>query len=321
MKRIAICLILLLKIACITAQYNLVPNPSFEVFDTCPTNIGQIRHAMYWSNPLHPATPDYFNFCSTNPSCITPGNQFGYETAHSGVAYSGIITVYQSPIPIGWNYREYLQTELIDTLKQNVNYCIRFFVSPGDSMRYVCNNIGVYFSSSQTLDTCYLCNLPLTPQFENPATNNLDNRNGWTEISGSYTAMGGEKYIIIGNFHDTASTIFSYVGWGSNNYQYAYYYIDDVLITPCDSLTNLEELNIDKDFSISPNPSDYFLIKSQYYLIESIDVYDALGRLIYFNDHVNKRLASIDLLDKKKGVYFLKIKTYKNQFNYKLVKN
>jgi hypothetical protein len=37
-----------------TAQVNLVPNPSFEVFDTCPDAPSQITRAIPWFQPYLP---------------------------------------------------------------------------------------------------------------------------------------------------------------------------------------------------------------------------------------------------------------------------
>jgi hypothetical protein len=93
MKRInllfAITLVFLLKTS---YSQNLVPNPSFEIYDTCPDNLGQISRAIGW----HDAIPDgeYFNVCShdTNGSGIpyigVPLNTAGYRTPASGNGYA-----------------------------------------------------------------------------------------------------------------------------------------------------------------------------------------------------------------------------------------
>src|ERR1700740_1940850 len=87
------------------AQFNLVPNPSFEIYDTCNTNTSTyIENAIGWYN-ANTASPDYYNECSDvlsvpicNPSLSC------YQYAHSGVAYSGIYC-YDSNYP---NSREYI---------------------------------------------------------------------------------------------------------------------------------------------------------------------------------------------------------------------
>ena len=37
------------------AQYNLVPNGSFEIFDTCPVNLSKLNYVIPWNNPLYEA--------------------------------------------------------------------------------------------------------------------------------------------------------------------------------------------------------------------------------------------------------------------------
>jgi hypothetical protein len=206
------CFVFVIVCVVCNAQQNLVPNPSFEEYTTCPNNGGQLEYALYWTNPLIGTTPDYLNSCGAATYSV-PSNALGYEPAHSGVAYTAIVTARYSPFsPEGNNYREYLQVELLDTLKSGIDYCFRFYVSACDSAHYVTNNIGIYFSSIEVHDTCY-CNLNYIPQFENDSTNNIS-KIGWTEISGTYKAVGGEKYIIIGNFRDTSNTVAINVGGG-----------------------------------------------------------------------------------------------------------
>ena len=323
MKTICKYLFLIMIYSSSFAQYNLVKNPSFEQFDTCPDNYSQIYHSLFWTNPLFPSTPDYLNACGT-PVCSVPGNLFGYEVAHTGVAYAAIITGNQSPNPAGWNYREYLQTELADSLKGGVNYCIRFYVSACDSAWYVSNDMGIYFSETEIKDTCSLCSLPYVAQYENPSSNNLNSRNGWTEISGVYNATGGEKYIIIGNFKDTTSSVQNFVGWSQNNYFYpTHYYIDDVLITPCDSLVGVNDIFfINKGIRVYPSKVDNnIFIESLIENIEHIEIFNCLGQKVNI-DKVSKfeNRTVVDLSSMKKGIYIVSVMTKNHLFNSKVIK-
>ena len=72
--------------------------------------------------------------------------------------------------------------------------------------------------------------LPVTPQVESPANAPLANSTGWTLVSGVFTAAGGEDHIVIGSFHNDASTA-TFPGpgqWPGG----AYYSIDDVSVEP-----------------------------------------------------------------------------------------
>jgi len=69
----------------------------------------------------------------------------------------------------------------------------------------------------------------------------LDNIDEWEDICTVYQASGNEKYFIIGNFRSYDNT--NYVATDKNmknlmNKEYAYYYIDDVIIRPLDNCTD-----------------------------------------------------------------------------------
>src|SRR5689334_10862519 len=87
---------------------NLVPNPSFEIFDTCPDNVDQVNRAQGWSSFGN--TPDYFNTCDStgNMAVSIPHNALGYQLAADGSAYCGLFNheVFE--------YREYIGSQLIN---------------------------------------------------------------------------------------------------------------------------------------------------------------------------------------------------------------
>ena len=327
MDKIVLSLFLALQVINVNAQYNLVPNPSFEVFDTCPNSAGQIHHAIPWMNPLYFTSPDYMNACDTTGMQYAgvPSNLAGYEFARTGSGYAHIVT-YHHGNTNPTNSREYIETILTDSLTAGTDYCIRFFVSAGDSARYFSNNIGIYFSPTEINDTCSPigCILLHVPQFENQPTNNLSSNSGWTEISGNYTAVGGEKYIVIGNFRDTASTIATYTGWSANLiYNVALYYIDDVLITPCDSITGIEnDLMLKKGIKLFPTPSkDEVNIESQE-LITQIDLFSIIGEIGYKEIIISaEKKIKVDISLLSNGIYIIRVTTSKKIFNLKFIKN
>src|SRR6185295_11530904 len=70
---------------------NLVPNPSFENYSTCPNDLKQIYFAFPWFQPnTYLNAVDYFNSCTSNSSIDIPNNWAGYQCPHTGLAYSGI---------------------------------------------------------------------------------------------------------------------------------------------------------------------------------------------------------------------------------------
>jgi hypothetical protein len=99
----------------IAQPINLVPNPSFEVYDSCPSTWtsgdGPIVLANPWFQPYIPASSsDYFNSCDvTSNFWGVPFNVLGYQLARTNQAYAGIILRYGNNNST--NYREYIEVE------------------------------------------------------------------------------------------------------------------------------------------------------------------------------------------------------------------
>ncbi len=226
--------IMFLCFRCISfAQVNLVPNPGFEQYDTCPYAFTQLNFTVGWTSP-NGSTPDYWNACDTGVANI-PNNVKGYQMAHSGDAFAGII--------LGRNYtffpplnqfREYVQTQLTQPLQAGQQYCVTFYINRADSCDWAVSNIGAYFSVNP--DTNYATTNVLTysPQVSNNPSNIIVNDTGWTKISGSFTAAGGEKYIMIGNFNSFQTTTTQFIGgcgFCGSEPELAYYFIDDICVS------------------------------------------------------------------------------------------
>lgn len=204
------------------AAPNLVNNPSFELRTSCPNNLSQIALATPWSGFGVQDTPDYYNLCATSGSGVgLPSNTFGNETARTGQAYSGFIARPSNPA------REYLRTTLSFPLVAGVAYEVSFYVSLSDASQWAMDKIGAYLSVGPApASNGYI--LGVTPQVLSPAGNYINNKNGWTLVSGTYIAAGGEDHLTIGNFANDSSTnlITGLGGW----YPGSYYYVDDVAV-------------------------------------------------------------------------------------------
>ena len=70
----------------------------------------------------------------------------------------------------------------------------------------------------------------ISPQLVNPIGNLTDATN-WTLLQWSYTATGGERFMLIGNFQGDGSTTVVNQNCGAIN-PYAYYYVDEVSVIP-----------------------------------------------------------------------------------------
>lgn len=228
------------------AQVNLVPNYSFEYYDTCPSTSTQIYHAIPWFQPLQVwGSSDYFNECENTGSVSVPYNGFGFQPAKSGVAYSGIIMFY----PVF--YREFIEIKLSDSLIKDKKYCVSFYVSLANGSNTAINTMGCLFTPDSFLLDSNNQEILLIPHVENTDSIITDTMN-WVLISGEFIANGGEQFLTIGNFRNDSNTNFVQVQ-GSG--VFAYYYIDDVSVTLCDTTSIDEFKNEEFKLNIYPNPA------------------------------------------------------------------
>jgi hypothetical protein len=205
-------------------QSNLVLNPSFENhYDTFDLGIASFRNGFVddWSDPNH-GSSDYFVPNSAGMYATPPNNGFGFEYPRSGYCYGGFI-FYENPPSTSY---EYIQASFNTPLIAGKTYAIECYVS---LLGTCLSELGFYFSSTQvSFGTGQI--IPYTAQSENPSSNLITTHDGWQRITANYTALGGEKYMSIGNFTDyalchidTCST-FGGVCCGS------YLFVDDVAV-------------------------------------------------------------------------------------------
>lgn len=234
----------------VSAQ-NLVRNPSFEEFYTCPTTYNNYNSFVKYWDILIPSSSSYFNSCSSIYTSV-PQNGFGFQFARTGSAYSSILVYY---LDDGDDGRSYIENNFISLLKKDSIYCVSYHVSLCDTggsavsngPNGAIQNIDAYIS-----DTMVVWNngvgrriSGINPQIKSKQL--LTDTENWTQISGLYKAKGSEQYITIGNFLTRGNTTkVSYIG---NNEMLISYYIDDVSVTPF----NLSPPNLGNDTVLCSN--------------------------------------------------------------------
>lgn len=230
-----------LSITFYSFSQNLVRNHSFEEFYHCPKNVGEIDNCKFWFQPNYGST-DYFNSCANkfnvDVDVSVPNNFCGIKQPQDGFAYTGLFLFGKTD----FDYREYLQGTLSNTLKEGKTYKIEFYIALADSSCLFSNSISVCFTDTFFSPDNYLEYALILP-CENSVTicNNegfLDKK--WTKVEMNYIANGGESYFTIGLFSDNFS--FKNYKKGVKNVvnkdareTNAYYYVDNVSITPLDS--------------------------------------------------------------------------------------
>jgi OmpA-OmpF porin, OOP family len=210
-----------------TAGQNLVGNSSFEEKRYCPANFNQTKmnYIVDWQQPTD-GTPDYFHTCSRKAGA--PSNLFGYQVPFAGEAYAGLVT-FSSKQP---EYREYLQINLDRPLRAGELVCVEVHISPADQANYVTDGFGLFFSDYKPEGSNNRV-LDLDAQITNPEFNLIDEYTNWMKISDSFVAVGGEKYLTIGNFKlDRDLTVLhrTRVGDLKEANDWSYLYVDDVVV-------------------------------------------------------------------------------------------
>lgn len=250
---------------------NLIPNGGFEQYQNCPFNLGQVFQSTGWINPSL-GQPDFFHMCSSTSASV-PVNNNGYQLAHSDSGYAGIY-IYN----VG-DLREYIEVQMNSPLQQGVCYYFEMYINLGDYYKYTCNTIGAYFSDTLVSMPSWYYNFPFVPQIQNsnPA---FPDTASWQLVSGSFTAQGGEQFVIIGNFNTNANSNVMVVN--PSGASLCVVQIDDISLTPCSSTGNSELSTeviklwpqIFDDFleiTCSDNPAQQKMLK----------LYDVAGRMVF----------------------------------------
>jgi hypothetical protein len=229
---------------------NLVPNPSFELKDTCPYAIGFLEG----DRPLDwfpwDQSPDYFNACvpGTGVDSLVgvPWNGFTWQYAKDGDAYVGM-TCFEPN-----DFRELVGAPLLEPMVIGQTYYVSFWVNLATQgsywwTRWACNNQGILFTTQEHI---WSGNTGEGPEFQprNQAAvyhpTILTDTAGWTLVSGSFVADSAYRYVVLGNFFDNAHT--DTVQFVPGPSLAAYYLYDAICVSPtpgqCPESTTVQEL-------------------------------------------------------------------------------
>lgn len=304
---------------------NLVPNSSFENYNTCPVGSYQIDKVISWSSAG--GSPDYFNVCAASGGASVPDNFYGYQNAISGDAYVGLYTFNEGvSFP---NNREHIQATLSTPLSIGLKYYVSFDVSftlDNIEIGYASNKLGVLFTNA----TGYSSGNP--PLLNNSSHVFMDtvisDTSTWFHFSSSFIADSAYQNILVGNFFSDANT--DTIAIDSSLY-IAYYFIDNICVssdsTDCISVNNINNFSESNSFDIFPNPSNYGFIWLQ--LNPNLknkeinySITNSIGQTV-----INKSIVSgsdklqINTSSLSDGIYFIRIQEQKNQWTKKFIIN
>jgi outer membrane protein OmpA-like peptidoglycan-associated protein len=273
---------------------NLVMNGSFETTNKKVHGWGDYSAADSVSSSNN-TTVDLYSNDACGDDFSVPENYMGSQGSKQGNNYAGIIAYMADDYGLfkakpGYRkYSEYIQMPLSEPLVAGKAYTITFSASLAERSAYAVSGLGVYFTTNK-LDVENNAFLNVTPHV---VTTEIVTGTEWTTFTGTYVATGGERYVTLGCF-DRYMEIQKIVAPNTNNSRKAYYYIDDLSLSPqlipsedmtavlTGSCYRLEDLNFETDKAVI--------------LASSYNELDALARfmrtypylVVYVDGHTDK---------------------------------
>lgn len=221
------------------SSQNLVPNPGFEQYYSLPSSMAEVHNntVKYWKANPRECTPEYFHQDGAKGFRV-PKNRCGTMPAHTGKAYVGLLfrAGKRQMDPRDVYYREHIMAKLKRPLKKKYRYIVKMYIALASYSNYAIANLGIYFNQFPEKITW---DKKIEAHIVTPTHRFFDQRGQWMLVQDTIVAMGGEQYIMIGDFNSfknrqikkiTNSTKHRY----KFNYQRAYYYLDDVSVTELD---------------------------------------------------------------------------------------
>lgn len=212
--------------------HNLVPNGSFENFNICPNSYSRTASDFKVNDWFsgNGGTPDFFHQCSNGESDV-PKNWAGISDAFEGQGYVGIYCWKKNG-----DYREYIESAIQSALTKDTTYVISFRYKLSSYSRFTIDRIGLALVPNR-VDAPGARLLAVKPAMEIILESPIVKETGtWQLAELRFKAKGDEAYVIIGNFSNDTDTrrykLLSPQGLQEMLENSAYYYIDDVSITP-----------------------------------------------------------------------------------------
>ncbi len=258
---------LLILISCLAyvslfAQ-NLVPNPSFEEYNSCPNDnagAGLIYNTLDWFTPT--CSTDYFHSCSINPLWSTPLNGFGFQVPKTGNAYAGFYPYTHNLQEL--NQMEYLGVALLEAMKKDSFYTVSMHVSLCNDCRYACDCLSIWFTQNKVNESCSGISHKIDgqPQLLIPDEGYITDTTEWTKLCWIYKAKGGEKFMTIGNFKNLNETNAILVN--NDAILSTYYYFDDISVEKIPY--HLTNINLGDNYTVcDPELQDTLSVLGQAY--------------------------------------------------------
>jgi Mg-chelatase subunit ChlD len=242
--------------AFLSAQVNLVPNPSFEADNRAPViNSFNWNHYSDWRTDSLYGNPGNKIILAANwfqPTGGTPdilnsdqSNLLGFKTktARTGTGRMAIITGIAKNGLVSWllyknTYSEYIECKLNQPLVQGKLYCVRYYVALDRKSNFASNRFGFAITTdsiSYPNSHSVMAGYDPFAHINEADDHYITSDEGWVMICDTFIAKGGEQFLTLGSFagefpkriHKVKKSQHTSLRVNPFN-KFAYYYIDDV---------------------------------------------------------------------------------------------
>jgi outer membrane protein OmpA-like peptidoglycan-associated protein len=219
---------------------ELVKNGGFEDIGKPVKTWNELSHATGWSNANAGSVDLYSKDARHGTVGIPDGLMGSGASAFEGEHFAGFVAYKDDQRP-NWKrllngkedpfrpayqkYSEYLETALAGPLTAGQKYDVVFRVKLSSGSDRAVSGIGAYLSPTE-LEYHHRHYLQEKPQVS--ITKIVDDKQNWTEVKGTFTADGTEKYLVLGAFPNGGFETKKVIEGPDN--QRAYYYIDGVSV-------------------------------------------------------------------------------------------
>lgn len=286
---------------------NLLLNPSFEEYNQCPSpNNCDIASQPHWQWSY--SSNSYANLCNFSDivptSCAAPystGDHGCFQYPQEGDGYALIEMVIY---PIFAN-RTQLQTRLVKPLDSLKCYYFSMYINLCDSCIAATDDIGVLFVKN-FISLSFLPgpydNFP-PPQILH-AGEFIQEKEEWVKYEGTFTATGGEEYMLIGSFSKADSIDYILLDNSSQFSNKASYLVDNITLIECDQV-GITETPI-SPIKVYPNPSNGLFTIENSKPIKQLKIYNLYGQLVY-TERPSSTKTTVDLTHLPAGMYLCNI--------------
>ena len=228
-------------------QVNYVLNPSLEIHDTCPYAFDQINYAKHFSSidsnltyaltpPYTDGIPEYCQSCASNWQFGVPIGAWYRHYPKTGNGMAQLQLYFDESYSLEYK-RDYLQGRFYKPLIANKTYCVTFYVTLEQASQYAINKIGAYIDNGN-IDTTHSPGHIQVQYLPQVVCNQIINDTlNWVQIQGSFTAVGNEKFITIGNFTDSGHMAHvPSISGGTTSF--TWYLVDDISVIESNTTAN-----------------------------------------------------------------------------------